>query len=172
LVDSEGGRARRGEAQTDATREPSARAAEPDRVKLGVLDSYIGFHLRLAQAASFRAFKRHSGLKNLRPGWFAVLSIIGDNPRITPVTLSRASGRDKSTITPILRELLRERLIRRESVPNDRRSYALHLTPQGAEALAHLAVCAAEHDRELDAIAGDQKPALLALLRRFEAELE
>ena len=63
-------------------------------------------------------------------------------------------------------------MIRRESVPNDRRSYALHLTPQGAEALAHLAVCAAEHDRELDAIAGDQKPALLALLRRFEAELE
>jgi DNA-binding MarR family transcriptional regulator len=172
LVDSEGGRARRGEAQTDATREPSARAAEPDRVKLGVLDSYIGFHLRLAQAASFRAFKRHSGLKHLRPGWFAVLSIIGDNPRITPVTLSRASGRDKSTITPILRELLRERLIRRESVPNDRRSYALSLTPQGREALAHLAACAADHDRDLDAIAGDQKPALLALLRRFEIELE
>lgn len=172
MVNSEGAKASRGEARSDAGRSVSAGAGEPDRVSLGVLDGYIGFHLRLAQAASFRAFKRHSGLRHLRPGWFAVLSIIGDNPRITPVGLSRASGRDKSTITPILRELLRERMIRRESVPNDRRSYALSLTPQGWEALAHLAVCAAEHDRELDAIAGDQKPALLALLRRFEAELE
>jgi DNA-binding MarR family transcriptional regulator len=172
LVDRDDGEARRGEARSDAGRGAAAGASELDRVNLGILDSYIGFHLRLAQAASFRAFKRHSGLRNLRPGWFAVLSIIGDNPGITPVTLSRASGRDKSTITPILRELVRERMIRRESVPNDRRSYALSLTPRGAEALAHLAVCAAEHDRELDAIAGDQKPALLALLRRFEAELE
>ena len=161
MVNSEGAKASTGAARS-----------EPDRVNLGALDGYIGFHLRLAQNVSFRAFKRLTGVTNLRPGWFAVLSIIGDNPGITPVTLSRASGRDKSTITPILRELLRERLIRRESVPNDRRSYALSLTPQGWEALAHLAVCAAEHDRELDAIAGDQKPALLALLRRFETELE
>lgn len=170
MIDSGAGKASSGasDAGGDAGRAP----AEPDRVHLGILDGYIGFHLRLAQAASFRAFKRHTGLRHLRPGWFAVLSIIGDNPGITPVTLSRASGRDKSTITPILRELLRERLIRRESVPNDRRSYALSLTPQGREALAHLAACAAEHDRELDAIAGDQKPALLALLRRFETELE
>ena len=172
MKDSGGGKGSRGEARVVAGRGATAGAPEPDRVNLGVLDSYIGFHLRLAQAASFRAFKRHTGLRHLRPGWFAVLSIIGDNPGITPVTLSRASGRDKSTITPILHELLRERMVRRESVPNDRRSYALSLTLQGAEALAHLAACAAEHDRDLDAIAGDQKPALLALLRRFETELE
>lgn len=165
-VESEAGKA--GKGVSDAGRSP----AEADRVKLGILDDYIGFHLRMAQVASFRAFKRHSGLRSLRPGWFAVLSIISDNPGITPVTLSRASGRDKSTVTPILRELVREGLIRREPVPNDRRSYALSLTPEGAEALAHLAVCAAEHDRDLDAIAGEQKPALLALLRRFETELE
>ena len=165
-VDSGAGKASKG--ASDAGRGP----AEADRVKLGILDDYIGFHLRMAQVASFRAFKRHSGLRNLRPGWFAVLSIISDNPGITPVTLSRASGRDKSTSRRSCASWLRERLIRREPVPNDRRSYALSLTPEGAEALAHLAVCAAEHDRELDAIAGDQKPALLALLRRFETELE
>jgi DNA-binding MarR family transcriptional regulator len=141
-------------------------------IRLGPLDDYIGFHLRLAQAASFRSFKRHTGLRNLRPGWFAVLSIINDNPGITPIALSRASGRDKSTITPVLRDLEREKLISREEIPSDRRSYALRLTQKGAESLAHLATCAAAHDRELDAIVGDAKGELLALLRRIVAELD
>jgi DNA-binding MarR family transcriptional regulator len=141
-------------------------------VDLGGLDGLIGFHLRMAQAASFRAFKRQAGFRNLRPGWFAVLSIIADNPGITPIALSRASGRDKSTITPVLRDLVREKLILREPIPADRRSYALRLTEAGIETLAHLAACAAEHDRELDAIVGDAKDQLLALLRRIEAELD
>jgi DNA-binding MarR family transcriptional regulator len=141
-------------------------------IRLGLLDEYIGFHLRLAQAASFRNFKRHAGVRNLRPGWFAVLSIINDNPGITPIALSRASGRDKSTITPVLRDLEREKLIVRDEIPSDRRSYALRLTPKGAESLAHLAICAAAHDSELDAIVGGAKGELLALLRRIVAELD
>jgi DNA-binding MarR family transcriptional regulator len=143
---------------------------EPTR--LGMLEEALGFHLRLAQAASFRSFKRHAGLPKLRPGWFAVLSLIGDNPGITPVALSRASGRDKSTITPVLRDLVRSRLIGREDVPTDRRSYALHLTPAGEQALGHLRSCAAAHDRHLDAIVGPRKGELLELLRRITTELE
>ena len=97
-----------------AERGPAPAPAEPrgdEPVELGVLGDYIGFHLRLAQAASFRAFKRHAGIPGLRPGWFAVLSLIDDNPGITPIALSRASGRDKSTITPLLRDLARDELI-------------------------------------------------------------
>src|SRR5690606_27040602 len=93
-----------------------ARAAERE-VRLGELENYISFHLRLAQNASFKAFKRHTGENRLRPGWFAVLMIIRNNPGITPMALSRASGRDKSTITPVLRDLLQERLIDRSANP-------------------------------------------------------
>ncbi len=153
-----------------ATGIPAApRGDEP--VRLGALEDFIGFHLALAQAASFRAFKRHAGIPGLRPGWFAVLSLIKDNPGITPIAISRASGRDKSTITPVLRDLTREKMIAREEIPADRRSYGLRLTPTGEQALAHLAACAAAHDRALDAIAGERKPALLDLLRRIGTEL-
>jgi DNA-binding MarR family transcriptional regulator len=140
-------------------------------IRLGPLETYIAFHLRLAQGASFRAFQRLAGIGGLRPGWFAVLMLIRENPGITPIALSRGSGRDKSTITPILRDLEREKLISRETVPGDRRSYALRLTPEGAARLAHLNACAAEHDRRLDAIVGDRKTELLALLRRIVAEI-
>ena len=107
-------------------------------VRLGALEDYIAFHLRLAQGASFRAFQRRSGMPGLRQGWFAVLMLIRENPGITPMALSRASGRDKSTITPILRALEREGLVTREAVPGDRRSYALRLTAEGEARLAHL----------------------------------
>lgn len=143
-----------------------------DRIALGPLENYTMFYLRMAEAAAFRTFKKYTGVSVLRPGWFAVLTIISNNPGITPIVLSKASRRDKSTLTPVLRDLLREKLIRRVDIPADRRSYALHLTTLGVEKLAHLAVAAAAHDRALDAIIGEQKPALLELLRRLDAELE
>ncbi|HRO12217.1 MarR family transcriptional regulator [Amaricoccus sp.] len=154
-----------------ATGEPAAPWGDGP-VELGPLDDYIAFHLRLAQAASFRAFKRHAGLPGLRPGWYAVLSLINDNPGITPLAISRASGRDKSTITPVLRDLVREKMVVREEIPADRRSYALRLTAKGDQALAHLAVCAEAHDRDLGKIAGADKRILIELLRRIVTELE
>ena len=141
-------------------------------VELGDLGNYIGFYLRLAQNASFKAFKRHTGESDLRPGWFAVLSLIGSNPGITPMVLSRASGRDKSTITPVLRDLMRAQLISREPIARDRRSYALRLTAAGREKLERLAYHAARHDEELDELVGDQKAQLLELLRRIAMNLE
>ncbi len=159
-----------------AKREPVSHDAEPagpdGPVNLGELDDYIGFHLRLAQNASFKAFKRLTGESDLRPGWFAVLSLIGSNPGITPMVLSRASGRDKSTMTPILRDLMRAQLISREPLPRDRRSYALRLTAAGREKLERLALHAARHDEELDELVGERKQELLDLLRRIAMNLD
>jgi DNA-binding MarR family transcriptional regulator len=143
-----------------------------DDISLGPLENYIGFYLRLAQNASFQAFKRHTGEADLRPGWFAVLSLIGSNPGITPVALARASGRDKSTNTPVLRDLMRNQLVRREPIPADRRSYALSLTPAGEEKCAELSAHAARHDRELDALVGDRKEELLDQLRLIATGLD
>lgn len=140
-------------------------------LRLGRLENYIGYHLRLAQNASFRAFQRKSGRADLRPGWFAVLSLIGDNPGISPAALSRAAGRDKSTLTPVLRDLSRHGYVSSRPRPGDRRSYGLSLTDLGRERLAELADHAAAHDRVLDEIVGDRKESLIGLLRRITDEL-
>ena len=140
-------------------------------VRLGVLDDYVGFHLQLAQSATFRSFRRYTGIANLRAGWFTVLSLIADNPGITPIAISRASGRDKSTITPVIQDLVREALIVREKNPGDRRSYGLHLTEKGRASLDHLAACAAEHDAAIVAIVGQCRGPLLEALRLIVAEL-
>jgi DNA-binding MarR family transcriptional regulator len=139
---------------------------------LGGLACNVAFHLRLAQDASFRAFKRHTGESSLRPGWYAVLTLINANPGITPMALSRASGRDKSTLTPVLRDLIRHGLVAQSPVPKDRRSYRLSLTLEGEEKLARLTEHAEAHDRQIDDIVGAKKTELIELLRRIANSLD
>ena len=91
-------------------------------VRLGALADWIGFHLRLAQDASFRAFAKHSGQPHLKPGRFAAMMVIHNNPGITQGALGRAIARDKSTVTPLVQELHRHGLVRRSPSTADRRS--------------------------------------------------
>ena len=166
------GRAARKLDGDDAAETSSPSTPGKDDVRLGVLENYIAFHVQLAQNASFKAFQRLTGEPRLRPGWFAVLSLIDSNPGITPVLLSRASGRDKSTLTPVLRDLTHGKLIERRPVPNDKRSYSLALTAAGRAKLRELARCAATHDAKLDKIVGPKKAELLAMLRRIMTLLD
>ncbi len=150
---------------------PSAGAAG-DAATIGPLADYIGFHLRMAQNASFQAFARRVGQTELSPGTFAVLTLIRHNPGISQTALSRADGRDKSSLTPALNALERRGLILRQRLPTNRRTYALSLTPAGERVLAGLTRHAEAHDRSLDRIVGaTEKPRLIRLLRRIAAEL-
>ncbi|PWW00034.1 DNA-binding MarR family transcriptional regulator [Hoeflea marina] len=161
--------------RSDTNRPDTVATQAPDQhesVRLGSLEHYLAFHLRMAQCASFKAFKRRSGDCSLKPGWFALLSLIGDNPGITPMALSRASGRDKSTLTPVLRELAANCMIERQELKGDKRSYTLSLTAKGKCELAVLATHAIQHDREIEEIAGSDKDVLLDLLRRITAQFD
>jgi DNA-binding MarR family transcriptional regulator len=151
----------------------AARARGADRaIDYGPLAHWVGFHLRMAQTASFQAFARETEDVDLRPGRFAILTLIGRNPGISQTGLSRANGRDKSTLTPALNDLVRRGLIRRVRVKSDRRSYQLSLTPAGEEMLARLTECAERHENNLDRIIGARDRArLLDILRRLIAEL-
>ncbi len=132
------------------------------------LEGQIGFLLRLAQEASFTAFARRTGEAALRPGRYAILSLVAAHPGISQTALGQAAGRDKSTLTPALADLERRGLLRRDRVAGDRRSYALSLTLEGHAMLDRLAAHAAAHDRELDALVGaEARDAFVATLRRI-----
>jgi DNA-binding MarR family transcriptional regulator len=144
-----------------------------DGIDYGPLADWLGFHLRMAQIASFQAFAREVGEVELPPGRFALLTLIGRNPGISQTVLSRAAGRDKSTLTPALRDLKRRGLIARNRLQSDRRSYHLTLTPEGEAMLQRLTECAARHELKLDRVVGARDRArLLRLLRKVMTELE
>lgn len=159
-------------AHTASERPHRAGRVQADTLDLGLLTDFVGFHLRLAQEASFRAFARRVANPHLKPGRFALLAIIGQNAGLTPTALSRVSGRDKSSITPALRDLETRGLVRRRAVPSDRRSCTLALTPAGAAMLRDMTVHARAHDAELDAIIGaENKAQFLDLLKRITRTL-
>lgn len=141
--------------------------SDEGEVKLSPLDGRLGFNLRLAQDASFRAFASRSGISDLRPGRFAAMLVIHNNPGITPIALSRAIVRDKSTVTPLIQDLERRGLVRRTRSTVDRRSVQLTLTQDGQAMLKDLLAHAEAHDRRLDRIVGSAKPELIELLRKI-----
>jgi DNA-binding MarR family transcriptional regulator len=152
-------------------RDRKARTAG-EGVDFGPLADWVGFHLRLAQIASFAAFAKEAEEVDLSPGRFALLMLIGRNPGISQTALSRAHGSDKSTLTPALNDLKRRGLITRSRLKSDRRSYQLVLTPQGHELLARLTECAARHEWNLDRIIGPRDRArFLQILHKLHAEL-
>lgn len=140
-------------------------------VRLGELNDFIGFHLRLAQDASFRAFARQTGHPELKPGRFAAMMVIRNTPDISQVALSRAIARDKSSVTPMIQELLRRGLVTRRPSPIDRRSMMLRLTPAGEALVGELLVHARRHDGTLDEIVGARKAEFITILRRLADRL-
>ncbi len=156
---------------------PSRRArsgeSTADSIKYGPLEYWIGFNLRMAQEATFEAFSRRSLEIGESPGQFATLTIISRNPGISQTELSHAAGRDKSSLTPVVEDLVRRGLVERKRVDSDRRAYQLNLTPDGKKTLTQLTRCARRHERNLDRIIGlrDRKR-FLALLKKIATEIE
>lgn len=150
------------------SRDKGLRHGSPELIELGRIRDSIPFYLRLAQNASFQAFARAVGEIALRPGWYAVLHVIDQNPGLTPTVLSRTTGRDKSTLTPVLTQLEEHGLIIRRRDVRDGRSHGVYLTRGGRAELRTLETHAVRHDRQLDRIVGpSNKRALLQALARI-----
>jgi DNA-binding MarR family transcriptional regulator len=142
-------------------------------INFGPLANWIGFNLRMAQESTFQAFSRRSQEIGESPGRFAALTLIARNPGISQTELSHASGRDKSSVTPVVEDLVRRGLIERKRVRSDRRAYRLNLTPAGKKTLATLTRCARVHERNLERIIGRQdRTRFLAILKKIAAEIE
>jgi DNA-binding MarR family transcriptional regulator len=151
---------------------PTRKGRANENIDFGPLGSWVGFHLRIAQTASFQAFCAEAREIDLSPGRFATLMLIGRNPGISQTALATANGRDKSTLTPILEDLERRGFILREKMKTDRRSYQLTLTEAGKKMLDELTVCAKRHDENLDRIIGAKDRAkFLKILQKIAAEI-
>jgi DNA-binding MarR family transcriptional regulator len=142
-------------------------------VDFGPLARWIGFNLRMAQESTFQAFSRRSKDVGEHPGRFATLTIIARNPGISQTELSQANGRDKSSITPVIEDLVRRGLVERKRVRSDRRAWRLSLTAAGKSTLATLMRCARAHERNLDRVIGArERTRFLAILKKIAAEIE
>jgi DNA-binding MarR family transcriptional regulator len=148
------------------------RDAADEKIDIGPFADWIGFQLRMAQIASFQSYARHAQGIGLSPGRFAALILIDRNPGISQTLLSRAIGSDKSTLTPVLDDLVKRGLISRGRTRADRRIYELKLTDQGRKAMRAMHERAQRHESGLDEIVGSQERAqFMKILRKISATM-
>ena len=141
-------------------------------INFGPLAYWVGFNLRMAQEAAFQAFSRHSQEIGESPGRFATLTLIARNPGISQTELSLANGRDKSSLTPVVEDLVKRGLVERKRMDSDRRTYRLNLTPSGKKVLTMLTRCARRHERNLDRVIGERdRKRFIQILKKIAAEL-
>jgi DNA-binding MarR family transcriptional regulator len=139
--------------------------------RLGRFADSVGFHLRRSHEAVQQNVAASLAETGLMPIHAEVLAMIGDNPGTIPSVVADALGRDRSSVTGILRTLLDRGLIERARTMRDRRAALLELTPTGEAMLRRLEERVAACDMALDRILGGEKPAFLGQLRRIAAAL-
>ncbi len=144
-----------------------------ESINFGPLAYWVGFNLRMAQEAAFQAFSRRSQEIGESPGRFATLTLIARNPGISQTELSHANGRDKSSLTPVVEDLVRRGLVERKRMDSDRRTYRLNVTAAGKKILTTLTRCARRHERNLDHVIGARdRKRFIQILKKIAAEIE
>lgn len=141
-------------------------------INFGPLAYWVGFNLRMAQEAAFQAFSHLSQEIGESPGRFATLTLIARNPGISQTELSLANGRDKSSLTPVVEDLVKRGLVERKRMDSDRRTYRLNLTPSGKKVLKMLTRCARRHERNLDRVIGERdRKRFIQILKKIAVDL-
>ena len=140
----------------------------PGEVAVAPLAGRVGYRLRRAQLAVFDEFIRVLSPLDLRPAQYGVLAVLKRTPGLKQSEVAETLGIQRANFVALFDGLERRGLARREPMPNDRRSYALHLTAAGDELIARASVIEARLETGFDDRLGPGgREQLLALLGRL-----
>ncbi len=139
--------------------------------ELGNLVDMLGVELRIAQILADRVFARVNHPK-MSPGHFTVLSLINLNPGINQSALARSMYLDRSSMVPILDQFEKKGWLQRRARAEDRRAYALFLTPAGQKVLDRAQDRVEELEEQIGRQLGPRnRNTLLGLIKELQATL-
>jgi DNA-binding MarR family transcriptional regulator len=151
-------------------------AADDDKIRyegLGRLDDLIGYHLRRASAVFGSDFARAVAGEGLRQVPFAILSVIAATPGIRQGAAGQALGIQRANMVALINELTEAGYVERRPVEDDRRAFALVLTPEGEAILERCTQRLLESENQLlTDFTASERETLISLIRRIEAREE
>lgn len=128
----------------------------------------MGYNLRRAHSIQKQRFAALFGPLGIRPVTLSVLGTIHDHPGITQTDLGERLNIKRANMVPVMTELEQRGLIARHQSPEDRRVYAISLTPTGRKLTSRLLDL---HERLEDDLAcslgARDRDLLVQLLKRF-----
>lgn len=121
-------------ARSPTPKSPAVRRSAANGDALGNLDllkNSLGYELKLAQVRAYQMFFDALDSKAISPARLTALSIISTQPGISQAALADRLAIARPSVVKVVDTLESAGLIERQPVPEDRRSYALVLTPHG-----------------------------------------
>lgn len=154
------------ETSSSADRRTRQRPGKNGKMALGPLPGLIGYNLRKAQVSLFQSFQNAVSPHDITPGQYGVLIMIKENTGLSQSDLGTAVGIDRSTMVAVIDRLESRGLVVRAPSPNDRRSYALRLSPEGEKLLDELTPRIEAHDRGMvKDLSPEEQQAFISYLR-------
>ncbi len=154
----------KGNSPTSAQKAPAShrpRVVSPIRhihgLDYDVLDEMLGYCLRRAQVAMFLSFYEATRGQTITPPRFTALVIIGANPGISQSTLGAALGIARSGAMYLTQWMVDRKLVERRHIPNDGRSWGLHLTGYGRKVTEKMKRGVLAQDRKRSSVLPDQE---------------
>jgi DNA-binding MarR family transcriptional regulator len=148
-------------------REMQAAPEKAAAIDFGPLEDSVGYLIRRAQVVVFQRFFELFAEAKARPAQYSVLTVIEHNPGLSQTRLADALGIKKANLVAMIDELEKRGLARRMPTENDRRSYALYLTPKGKASMVRLHRLDRALDRRLVQTLGNgERRQLCEALRR------
>jgi len=137
-------------------------------------EGIVGYKLRRAQLVVFHDFLQTFARMKIRPAEFSVLSMIARTPGLKQTEIAEALGIKRANFVALMDGLEARGLADRRKGGADRRSHALHLTPEGERFVRKMVAVWHEHeDRMVDRLGGPQeRDRLIELLDRLLAGQE
>jgi DNA-binding MarR family transcriptional regulator len=120
-----------------------------NEVSLGDLSNQLGFLVRRVQLWVFREFTRKLARFEVTPAQYSVLTVVGANPGINQLAVASSLTIERAGLGRLIERLETRNLLKRLPSTVDRRSYVLHLTPEGRKALGRMAASVHEIEKRL-----------------------
>ena len=144
---------------------------DEEEAPLGALDHLVGYHLRRASSAFGADFARALEGTGMRQVLFGILSVVGANKDINQGEVGRLLGIQRANMVALINQLVDAGLVDRQTASDDRRAFALNLTPAGGAMLETCLARIKHHEqRMLAGFTAAERRTLIALLTRIEAQ--
>lgn len=95
------------------------------------IENSLGFLLAKSYQRAYALFKAPLEKYSLTPKQFSLLAFLWQQDGLSQVELSDKCQIDRTTIGGLIDRLEKQRYVRRELHPEDRRAFQIHLTDQG-----------------------------------------
>lgn len=138
---------------------------------IDLLRDSLAYEIKKAQVRSYEALFELFGADALSPGRMTALCIIGNQPGINQSALAEALRVNRASVVKVIDTLQSLGYVERQSIPEDRRSYALVITPAGRDKLRRLTALSRKYEDAIAAqLSAQERSTLIKLLSKVAAD--